>query len=82
MKFKKKTEFCSQFQFQPKAYFYDPRFRPEEFLTRARRVCHVMISVKTFSLEIKSMASSFIKNIHNFDIFYHFPQFEQSKSEV
>ena len=41
-----------------------------------------MISVKTFSPEINSMASSFIKNIYNFDIFYHFPQSEQSKSEV
>ena len=58
MKCKKKAEFCSQFQFQPKAYFYDPRFRPEEFLTRARRVCPAMISVKTFSLEIKTMSSS------------------------
>ena len=41
-----------------------------------------MISVKTFSPEIKSMTSSFIKNMYNFDIFYQFPQFEQSKSEV
>ena len=43
---------------------------------------HVMISVKTFSPEFKSMTSCFIKNIYNFDIFYHFPQFEPSKSEV
>ena len=28
------------------------------------------------------MSSSFIKNIYIFDIFYHFPQSEQSKSEV
>ena len=41
-----------------------------------------MIFVKTFSPEIKAMSSSFIKNIYIFDIFYHFPQFEQSKSEV
>ena len=41
-----------------------------------------MISAKTFSPKIKSMTSSFLKNIYNFDIFYHFPQFEQSKSEV
>ena len=41
-----------------------------------------MSSVKTFSPEVKSLNSSFVKNIHIFDIFYHFPQFEQSKSEV
>ena len=41
-----------------------------------------MISAKTFSPEVKSMNSSFIKNVYIFDIFYHFPQFEQSKSEV
>ena len=41
-----------------------------------------MISAKTFSPELKSMNSSFIKNVYIFDIFYHFPQFEQSKSEV
>ena len=28
------------------------------------------------------MNSSFMKNVFIFDIFYHFPQFEQSKSEV
>ena len=41
-----------------------------------------MISVETFSPKVKSMDSSFMKNIYIFDIFYHFPQFEQSKSEV
>ena len=43
---------------------------------------HVMIFVKSSSLKVKSMNSSFIKNIYIIDIFYHFPQFEQSKSEV
>ena len=43
---------------------------------------HVMISVKTFSPEVKSMNSSFMENISIVDIFYHFPQFNQSKSEV
>ena len=41
-----------------------------------------MISAKTFSPKVKSMNSSFIKNVYIFDIFYQFPQFEQSKSEV
>ena len=41
-----------------------------------------MISVKSFSPKVKSMNSSFIKNMNIFDIFYHFPQFEQTKSEV
>ena len=41
-----------------------------------------MSSVKTFSPEVKSLNSSFVKNIYIFDIFYHFPQFEQSNSEV
>ena len=40
-----------------------------------------MVSVKTFSPKIKIMSSSFIKKFYIFDIFYHFPQFEQSKSE-
>ena len=43
---------------------------------------HVMISVKSFSPKVKSMNSSFIKNMNIFDIFYHFPQFEHNKSEV
>ena len=41
-----------------------------------------MSSVKTFSPEVKSLNSSFVKNIYIFDIFYHIPQFEQSNSEV
>jgi len=41
-----------------------------------------MICVKRFSPEINTMSSSFIKNIYIFDIFYHSPQIEQSKSEV
>ena len=41
-----------------------------------------MISVETFSPEVKSMDSSFMKNIYIFDIFYHFHHFERSKSEV
>jgi len=32
---------------------------------------HKMISVKTFSSEIKTISSSFIKSIYIFDIFYH-----------
>ena len=43
---------------------------------------HVMISVKSFCPKVKSMNSSFIKNMNIFDIFYHFPQFEHNKSEV
>ena len=43
---------------------------------------HVMISVKSSSPKVKSMNSSFIKNMNIFDIFYHFPQFEHNKSEV
>ena len=41
-----------------------------------------MSSVKTFSPEVKSLNSSFVKNIYIFDIFYHLLQFERSKSEV
>ena len=41
-----------------------------------------MSSVKTFSPEVKSLNYSFVKIIYIFDIFYHFPQFEQSNSEV
>ena len=43
---------------------------------------YVMISVKSSSPKVKSMNSSFIKNMNIFDIFYHFPQFEHNKSEV
>ena len=41
-----------------------------------------MISVKSFSSKVKSMNSSFIKNMNIFDIFYQFPQFEHTESEV
>ena len=34
-----------------------------------------MISVKTFSLEITTMTSSFIKSIYIFDIISHYDQF-------
>ena len=43
---------------------------------------HVMISLKTFALETKTMISSFTKSIYIFDIFYHFYQFELRISEV
>ena len=43
---------------------------------------HVMISVRTFLPEIKTISSSFFKSIYIFDIFYHFYQFEHTKSEV
>jgi len=46
------------------------------------RVRHLVNESKTFSPKVKSMNSSFMKNVYIFDIFYHFPQFEQSKSEV
>ena len=41
-----------------------------------------MVSVKSSSPKVKSMNSSFIKDMNIFDIFYHFPQFEHNKSEV
>ena len=40
-----------------------------------------MISVETFSPKVKSMDSSFMKNIYIFVIFYHFLQFERSKAK-
>ena len=43
---------------------------------------HVMISLRTFAPETKTMGSSFTKNNYIFNIFYHFITFEPRISEV
>ena len=43
---------------------------------------HEMIFIKTFSSEIKTMSSSFMKSIYIYNIFYHLVQLEQIITEV
>ena len=61
--------------------FWTPFF-PFELKCKQLSRRHVMIAVRTFLPEIKTISSSFFKSIYIFDIFYQFYQFERTESEV